>query len=263
MQQIKIIHEPTAEEPFVVIDKPAGLPSAPLSAADYDNALAQCASCFPSVLSVRGKKEIEHGLLHRLDTMTRGLLLISASQDWYDSILEQQSSGAFKKTYAADCRFLPDNPHILGGFPPLSKTMSAFRYEPGETIPVRSYFRNFGKKSREVRPVTADSGRAALKKCASGKLYETEISVMKKSSRTLSVRCTIPAGYRHQVRCHLAWLGIPVEGDMIYNALCRQFPVTEQFGTEQQADCNMRFSAEKLSFIHPCTGRRLTFSLGE
>lgn len=263
MQQIEIIHAPTAEEPFAVIDKPAGLPSAPLSAAADDNALAQCASCFPAVLSVRGKKEIEHGLLHRLDTMTRGLLLISASQDWYDSILEQQAAGLFKKTYAADCCFLSDNSYVLSGFPPASKTMSAFRYVPGETISVRSYFRNFGEKSREVRPVTADSGRAALKKCTCEKCYETEISVIKTSSCTISVRCTIAAGYRHQVRCHLAWLGIPVENDMIYNSACRKASSREPLETEQHSDSPMRFSAEKLSFIHPCTGRRLTFSLCE
>lgn len=255
MRQIKIVHEPTAAEPFVVIDKPAGLPSAPLSADDSENALSQCAACFPAVSAVRGKKEIERGLLHRIDTMTRGLLLVAAAQDWYDSIQKQQEEGLFKKTYAADCRILPDNVQLLKGFPPLSETMSAVRYEPGDAVTVRSYFRNFGEKSREVRPVTADSGRAALKKCVSEKCYETEISVIKKTSSALSVRCMITAGYRHQVRCHLAWLGIPVENDMTYNALCRQ--------TEQQPDCTMRFSAVELSFLHPYTKSRLSFSLDE
>ena len=89
MQQIEIVHPPKDNEPFLVINKPAGLPSAPLSPDDKKNAFSQSATQFPQLLEVRGRKEIEHGLLHRLDTQTSGLLLIAATQECYDFLQEQ------------------------------------------------------------------------------------------------------------------------------------------------------------------------------
>ena len=60
MQKIDIIHEPTNSEPFVIINKPSGMPSAPLDASDTDNALCHAAKCFPEILSVNGIKNIEY-----------------------------------------------------------------------------------------------------------------------------------------------------------------------------------------------------------
>ena len=42
--QIEIIKEPTNDKPFLVIYKPKGLPSAPLTPVDTENALAQAAA---------------------------------------------------------------------------------------------------------------------------------------------------------------------------------------------------------------------------
>ena len=64
------------DENFIVCDKPAGLPSAPLNANDTKaTALSQMIALCPAILSVKGKKEFEYGLVHRIDTATRGLLL--------------------------------------------------------------------------------------------------------------------------------------------------------------------------------------------
>ena len=87
---IDIIKEPTPDKPYLVIYKPKGLPSAPLTTDDKDNALTQACAMYPQIKSVCGKKAIEYGLLHRLDTATDGLIVIAASQECYDFLQNEQ-----------------------------------------------------------------------------------------------------------------------------------------------------------------------------
>ena len=90
-----IIKEITREEPYLVINKPSGLPSAPLNENDRNNAFSIAAELFPELLNVTGRKEIEHGLLHRIDTETSGLLIIAATQDSYEKLLQLQKPVVF------------------------------------------------------------------------------------------------------------------------------------------------------------------------
>ena len=182
MQQIEIIHPPKDNEPFLVINKPAGFPSAPLSPDDKKNAFSLSAAQFPQLLEVRGRKEIENGLLHRLDTQTSGLLLIAATQECYDFLQEQQKNNLFQKTYTAKCAVLPENPEKLSGFPERTAGMQAFKTNPHQTITLCSYFRNYATGNKEVRPVTQTSGKAAQKKCRFDKKYETTVTVIKKKT---------------------------------------------------------------------------------
>ena len=243
---IEIIHEPTAAEPFVVLSKPAGLPSAPLKSLDEDSAFSQCARLFPAVLNVRGKKLVEGGLLHRIDTATSGLLLAAASQEFYDRIIAAQEAGRFVKGYRALCQIDPDNAKKLGGFPPAPRLFLG-----GQTL--STFFRPYGKGGCQVRPVLPDSSSAALKKTGSKKLYSTKIvsareAVGAKNGAAplglekpfLLVECKIAKGFRHQVRAHLAWIGLPIVGDALYNAEGGQSAAA--FGG------GMRFEAVSLEF---------------
>ena len=58
--KITVIHQPTKTEPYVILNKPAGLPAAPLNEGD-DCALNQAIEIFPQIKTVKGKKEIEYG----------------------------------------------------------------------------------------------------------------------------------------------------------------------------------------------------------
>ena len=82
------------EADFIVIDKPAGLPSAPL-AENEDTAFSQIVRLAPEAALVRGKKKSEGGLVHRLDTATRGLLLAACTQNAFDDFVRQQEQGRF------------------------------------------------------------------------------------------------------------------------------------------------------------------------
>ena len=228
MQKIEIIFKPTDDKPFLVIYKPKGLASAPLSTEDTENALVQAVAMFPQIKTVCGKKPVEYGLLHRLDTATDGLMVIAASQECYDFLSVEQSEGRFIKTYSAECDIIPDNAQALGGFPPVLPALPE----------IISYFRPYGEGRKEVRPVTDSSGKAALSKLGKQKLYTTKIQITKLSETRAKATCEITEGYRHQVRCHLAWAGYPVIGDPLYNS------------DKKNAE-NLMFSATKISFEYP------------
>ena len=246
MQKIQIIHEPTSAEPFVVINKPRYLPSAPLTASDEENAFFQAAEFFPELLKVSGKKEIEHGLVHRLDTETSGLLLIASSQYFYDKLQEEQKEERFIKKYTAFCNEIKNNCELLKGFPPFEEIID---FNSRKSIEVLSYFRPFSEGLKEVRPVTEKSGMAALKKCRNKKLYSTEITPENydEQSDLFKFTCKIYSGYRHQVRCHLAWCGFPVSGDKLYNS--------------KSSEEELKFFATEIEFTNPIDGKNCVFKI--
>lgn len=242
MEKIKVIKEPTSEKPFLVIWKPKGLPSAPLNKNDSNNAVVQAAELFEELKKVQGRKEIELGLLHRLDTATDGLLLIAATQECYDFLLSEQRDGRFIKTYTARCDIIPENAKILTGFP--EEKIFTKKIEEETFFTVESFFRPYGKHGGEVRPVTEKSGTAALKKIGNKKLYKTEIKITGKTEYAADAECTISQGFRHQVRCHLAWAGLPVQGDFLYNSQFKN--ILDKKNAEK-----LMFSATKISFYYP------------
>lgn len=216
-EKINILHLPSQKESFVILDKPRGLPSAPLFEGD-ECALSFALERFPGISSVKGRKEIEYGLVHRIDTETRGLLLIATEQSFYDSLIQEQTNGRFYKTYEAICDFsVPGEgfPRLDGKLEEVMNCIQNSTNESSFSAVIRSKFRPYGLKNSQVRPVNENAGKAALKK-AGVKEYETEIHLTKCSDGVIA-RCRIKEGYRHQVRCHLAWLGLPIKGDPLYN----------------------------------------------
>ncbi|UTC58219.1 RNA pseudouridine synthase [Treponema sp. OMZ 305] len=207
-------------------------------------------------VQVRGKKAIEAGLLHRLDTDTRGLVLFAKDQAVYDFLAARQEAGRMIKTY---CAFVEptlspeiDNGHgfdvtELSALKELSVAQRRMavqeqiaaqeRIAAKLPLTLESQFRNFGPGAKRVAPVFSASRH--YKK--DGRLYTTVIEAvdMLPSSiggndtvaqiacescpsqtgaerRLIRVRCRLSRGYRHQVRAHLAAAGLPIVGDPLY-----------------------------------------------
>jgi 23S rRNA pseudouridine1911/1915/1917 synthase len=220
------------------------MPSAPLKADEpQQSALAETVARFPEIAAIQskpGRNQPEGGLIHRIDTETRGLLLFARTQGAYDFFIQEQESGRLVKEYTAFCDFFPDIRLQLEGFPPSPR------------LPViESRFRSWGKGAKEVRPVTAESGKFAEKKAGECS-YQTEIRLELPTSRdsqqNYKATCTISRGFRHQARCHLAWAGYPVIGDALYHPKYRD---------RQNAGAQMLFFASALIFKSPITGEEL------
>lgn len=246
MEKIKILNNPDSLHPFLVVDKAAGVPSAPLFEGDF-SALTLALNAFPEIKNVHGKKEVEHGLVHRIDTETSGLVLIALTQDFYDFMIQEQAENRFEKSYRAQVDFIGDIYEKLNGFPPkpfsIEEIESAMKNQG--MLAVESEFRKFGKGGREVRPVLENGGKAAKKK-SSGKLYQTQIKFFDETH----AEAKITQGFRHQVRCHLAWLGFPVHGDALYNPFARD-----------EENHKMKFEAFRIRFRNPVTKKNEVFEI--
>jgi 23S rRNA pseudouridine1911/1915/1917 synthase len=210
---------PVADRPYIleetaayaVVYKPPRWHSAPLER-DGDLAaptlLRWYAALNPGVLEVRGRKAHEGGLLHRLDFETEGLVLFAKTQSAMDALARQQREGLFVKEYAA---FSRGNRETLPGFPP--------PFVPGPPpFTLQSAFRAFGRGRREVRPVVLQDGGKVKKKIAldQGEPYKTEVLEMSCRDGLEYFRLRLNRGFRHQIRCHLAWLGYAILNDKTY-----------------------------------------------
>lgn len=241
INKIEFLNTPSNENPFLIISKPSGLPTAPLSAHDTNNALYLAAQTFPEILNVNGKKEVEHGLIHRIDTITQGLILIATTQEAYENFINQQKNNNFKKYYTAICQNQKNN---LQGFPPFLQNIDS---DSEKTFSISSYFRYFGQGRKEVRPVPVENQtKTQQKKVENTSIYTTNVKIIREQNKTIKVECNITKGFKHQVRCHLAWANLPIKNDPVYN----QNPEKSE---------QIEFYASKLQFLHPVTNQIITF----
>lgn len=190
---------------FAVCFKPTNMPSAPLTPEEPHTLLSFFCNLRPEVRSVIGaKKSFEHGLLHRLDTMTTGLVLIAKKQSVYDSLLQAQNNNLFIKRYYAYCE--RKNKH--------DKVSTSEK-----RTHISSRFRAFGPDAKKVLPVF-DITRQ--KKRISRTVYTTHIISIQKNNiqpkdEIFTVKAELSKGYRHQIRTHLQSINLPIIGDNLYN----------------------------------------------
>lgn len=220
-----------SNDEVLVVYKPASIPSAPLTEDGDEFCLVNLVKDFePRVMVPIGRLRREGGLVHRLDTPTRGLVLFALTQKAYDDLMVQQKKDGIVKQYRATPSW---------GRCPLPEGFPDYPYHDvlSEAGAISSCFRSYGPKGASVRP-TLD---AQARRC-SGVVYST----LTEPDGDGSVICTLTRGFRHQIRAHLAWSGHPLQGDERYGG--RQADV---FGLE----------AVGLSFRDPESGNYLTITV--
>jgi 23S rRNA pseudouridine1911/1915/1917 synthase len=94
---------------------------------------------------------------------------------------------------------------------------------------------------RKKQAVLKEEGRKAI----------TNFQTLEKFGETALLRVKIETGRTHQIRVHMAHLGHPIVGDRVYGRARRnRLPVEA---------ARQMLHAERLSFNHPTTGKRLSF----
>jgi 23S rRNA pseudouridine1911/1915/1917 synthase len=248
-----------ADDSCLVVYQPPRMHSSPLKRNAGGVSAEQtlfdwCARSFPEVTAVRGHNPWEGGLLHRLDYETRGLTLIARTQAAFDALLAAGKAGRFVKEYAAlaakAAKSLPAMPA-----PPFPAERL---FVAGSGLPpllIESAFRPYGPLRKVVRPVplifsgekarfSGRKGKPALKEIVLdwGRPYRTEILATKAEGELTGFRVRIRRGFRHQIRCHLAWLGYPLVNDALYGGALRpDYP-------------GLALLAEAIAFPDPLTG---------
>jgi 23S rRNA pseudouridine1911/1915/1917 synthase len=245
-----------ADELMIVLLKPEKMHTAPLSSVSSDspNLCDWAFDRFPELGEAAGsasRRKAEGGLLHRLDYETSGLVLFARTPDAYAALLAAQNSGDFKKEYrllAAPA--LDEEPR--GSRPPrvhprgigerdwdsalraglaggaeaeagLERLGALIRDAASRAAcaHVRSRFRPYGPLSARVACIEDEDslsrGRSLRKrKRGTGEFYLTELLDAQRVENRLEMRVRLSRGFRHQIRAHLAWIGLPLAGDALY-----------------------------------------------
>ena len=191
---IEVIYE---NKDLLVFYKPAGLPTVPLKNGEGDTLLSECALSYPEILSPWGRNSWEGSIIHRLDTPTSGLVLSPRNKEFYDYLSFLQSEDKILKTYRAEVSEMEEK---MEGFESCPYSFSEDGY-----VKIISSFRPYGPKGASVRPLLK-------KRKGDERQYETEVRRVDENN----VECVIKRGFRHQIRCHLSWLGLPIIGDQRY-----------------------------------------------
>jgi 23S rRNA pseudouridine1911/1915/1917 synthase len=216
---------------FAVIYKPPNMHTVPLSADGGKNTLLHwCAGLFPGVLAAQGRKPVEGGAVHRLDYCTEGLVLFALTAKTFAFFSAEQKEGRFEKEYRAITWNKPVYPPA--GFPPTDKAPM----DEKAPFDIESGFRAYGPGAKTVRPVSVNAGQS---------VYRTRIlNIEKGEGETFRWRVMLTRGFRHQIRCHLAWIGYPICGDPLYGG--------GKIDTEYDF---FGLCAVSLRFNHPDTGK--------
>jgi 23S rRNA pseudouridine1911/1915/1917 synthase len=216
------------------------------------------------------RSRAEGGLLHRLDYETSGIALFARTAEAFASLLLQQERGTFYKEYVA---FSCVSPHShpegslpLKGFPSgvdedawtdarerldgasLASLLDAGR--TGRSCVVSCSFRPFGPKGSRVACLRlnaekAGKTRAIYRSEIMGKPISATICGPHRGNSALELRVGLSRGFRHQIRAHLAWIGLPISGDSLYGGM---------------PDERLRLYAVSLEFSHPATGEAVSLS---
>lgn len=171
---------------LVVVDKPAGQPSAPLGAVTPGTLAGALLGRYPEMHGV-GYRAREPGLLHRLDTRTSGLILAARTPLAFETLRAALTGERLHKRYLAIVADL--------GLPD-----AALLEQP-------------------LAPHPSGSGRvvlAASEEVKGARRCRSRLRTLERHGRWALVEVAASRAYRHQVRVHLAAAGWPIAGDREY-----------------------------------------------
>lgn len=219
---LNIVYE---DRDLLVVDKPAGMvvhPACGHSSGTLVNAImAHCRD-----LSGIGGVE-RPGIVHRLDKDTSGLIVVAKSDRAHLSLVTQFRERGVEKVYLA----------IVHGRIPEERGVI--------DLPVgRDRIDRKKMSSRTAR------GKEALTRWLVREYF--------RFFTLLEVR--IETGRTHQIRVHLSGLGHPVVGDPLYGGTKRRGDLDGPALSLLKGVTRQALHAARLSFSHPVSGERLSFS---
>jgi len=223
------------DEYLIAVDKPAGVAVHGGSGVSF-GVIEQLRQARPAARFLE--------LVHRLDKETSGLLLVAKKRSALTGLQDQFRSRETGKTYAA---------LVPGAWPAGKKVIDValhkFLTAEGERR-VRTVDANLAlRQAEDDRGLpSAGSARSGMQ-AQFGRRSITLVKVVKAFAAFTLLDVTIKTGRTHQIRVHLTGIGHPLVGDSTYGDRRTTLGLGRPF-----------LHAAELSFEHPATGERLTFT---
>ncbi|MCI9246734.1 MAG: RluA family pseudouridine synthase [Clostridia bacterium] len=205
---LDIIYE---DKDIIVVNKAKGMVVHP-AVGNPDGTLvnAVMAHCKGNLSGIGG--ELRPGIVHRLDKDTSGLLIIAKNDKAHLEMSEQIQNRQVKKTYLA----------LVKGIVPENE--ATIKMPIGRST-----------KDRKKMAVTP-KGKEAI----------THFKVLERFEKYTYLEVSIETGRTHQIRVHMAEIGHPVVGDMVYSNGKNEFNIEGQM-----------LHAYRLEFKHPITEKEM------
>lgn len=209
---LDIVYE---DEDVVVVNKPRGMVVHP-APGHPDGTLVNALlwHCGASLSGVGGERR--PGIVHRIDKDTSGLIIAAKNDFAHLALSAQLADRSLSRVYEAVAR-------------------GEFREEAGTVdAPIGRH-----PTERKRMAVTERGSRPAV----------TRWEVIARYRGWTHIRCRLETGRTHQIRVHMAYIGHPLLGDMVYGAK------KPERGLEGQC-----LHARELKFLHPRTGEAIHLS---
>lgn len=207
---------------LLVLNKPAGLVVHPAAGHEAHTLVnALLHHCAGQLSGIGGVAR--PGIVHRLDKDTSGVMLVAKTDQAHLALSAQFAGREVVKLY-----------HAL--------VCGEMGRDEGE---IRAAIARH-PSHRKRMAVTTEGGREA----------HTSYRVLERLRGATLVEARLHTGRTHQVRVHFQFLGFPLVGDTTYGARQnRRLAELHHFTAERQM-----LHARQLTFTHPRSGERLTFS---
>jgi 23S rRNA pseudouridine1911/1915/1917 synthase len=209
------------DETLLVLNKPPGLVVHPAAGHEEHTLVnALLHHCAGQLSGIGGVAR--PGIVHRLDKETSGCLVVAKNDETHLALSAQFATRRVEKVYHAIlCGELPRDQ---------GEIRAAIARHPSH---------------RKRMAVDDDAGREA----------RTGYRVLERLRGTTLIEAVLHTGRTHQIRVHFQFLGFPLAGDATYGN--RQNQRLEDL-TGYRAP-RLLLHAARLAFVHPRTGKRLSF----
>lgn len=211
-----------ADEALIVLNKPAGLVVHP-GAGNYTGTLAHALLYhYPSLINLP-----RAGIVHRLDKETSGLMVVARTAQAHNHLVEELQQRRVGRSYQA----------IVVGTPTAGGTIDA---------PIARH-----PRERKRMAVVRD-GRPAV----------THYRVAERFGAHTRLSVELETGRTHQIRVHMAHVGLPLLGDPVYGRR-PVYPRQASDDLRAQLDGFRRqaLHARQLQLVHPLSGERLEWQV--